>query len=269
VALFFHDNLEFHYLDRGSGLPVVFQHGLGGNIDKIFSLLELPSGSRLIGMDCRGHGRTNALGPVEELRFDRFTDDLIALLNQLGVERAVIGGTSMGAGVALNCALRYPRRVLGLVLLRPAWLDSPNEPNARLFGTIAQLLQVHELQEAQKLFTQTALFESIAKASSDSAESLLAFFSDPRVSETTTLLEHIPRDAPSRDRAQWRGISQPALVLATHGDPVHPFAFAEVLARHIPNAQFLALTPKSVSLARYKSDLNTAVADFLHTQFLC
>jgi pimeloyl-ACP methyl ester carboxylesterase len=269
VPLFLHDNVQFHYLDRGSGLPVVFQHGLGGNIEKMFSLLDLPRGSRLIGMDCRGHGRTSDLGPLENLRFDAFADDLIALLNQLSIERAVIGGTSMGAAVALNCALRFPQRVLGLVLLRPAWLDSPNEPNARLFGTIAQLLRAHEPGEAQKTFRQTALFESVVKAAPDSAESLLAFFSDPRVSETAALLDHIPRDAPSRDRAEWRRISQPALVLATHGDPVHPFAFAEVLARHIPSCQLRALTPKSISLTRYTSELNAAITDFLQTHFLC
>ena len=83
------------------------------------------SGVRLLSLDCRGHGGTRPLGPRTSSPFSSFADDVAALMDHLGLQRAVVGGISMGAGVALNLAFRYPQRVVGLVLAHPAWLDSP------------------------------------------------------------------------------------------------------------------------------------------------
>ena len=57
----------------------------------------------------------------------------------LRLEQAVVGGISLGSAVAVNTALRYPERVLGLVLSRPAWIDRPLPENVRLYSTIAEL----------------------------------------------------------------------------------------------------------------------------------
>jgi pimeloyl-ACP methyl ester carboxylesterase len=263
MPFFSRDNLEFHYLDRGSGVPVFFQHGLGGETAKIFSLLTLPPGFRLLGMDCRAHGKTKPLGNLEKPRFDSMADDLVGLMDHLQIARAVFGGTSMGAGVALNCALRYPQRVLGLVLLRPAWLDGPNKANAKLFGFIAELIRDHGPPAASDIFKLSEPYLAIARDCPDSAASLLALFLDPRALETVDRLELIPQDAPNRDRSQWRGLAVRTLVMATRADPIHPFEYGQVLAQEIPGARFEELTPKSISLARYTSDLNRSLADFL------
>ena len=66
-------------------------------------------------------------------------DDLVALLDHLEIERAVVGGISLGSAVAVNMALRYPERVRGLVLSRPAWIDRPLPENVRLYSMIAEL----------------------------------------------------------------------------------------------------------------------------------
>lgn len=263
MPFFSRDNLEFHYLERGRGVPVFFQHGLGGETEKIFSLLTLPPGFRLLGMDCRAHGKTKPFGNLENPGFDSMADDLVGLMDHLQIARAVFGGTSMGAGVALNCALRYPQRVLGLVLLRPAWLDSPNKANAKLFGFVAGLIREHGPQAASNVFKQSEPYLAIARDCPDSAASLLALFLDPRALETVDRLELIPQDAPNRDRSLWRGLAVPTLVMATRADPIHPFEYGQVLAREIPGARFEELTPKSISLAQYTSDLNRSLADFL------
>ena len=69
---------------------------------------------------------------VDKLTIATLADDLIGLLDHLGIEQAVIGGISLGAAVAVNVALRYPERVLGLVLSRPAWIDGPLPENVAL-----------------------------------------------------------------------------------------------------------------------------------------
>lgn len=264
---FSRDNLEFHYLDRGSGWPLFFQHGLGSETERIFSLLSLPPGFRLLGMDCRAHGKTRPLGEIEKLRFDSMADDVIGLMDHLQISRGVLGGTSMGAGVALNCALRHPQRVAGLVLLRPAWLDAPNQENAKLFGLIARMLRDHGPEKGLDRFEQSDAYLNIARQSSDAADSLLALFLDPRALETVDRLERIPQDAPNHDRSEWRLITVPTLVLSTHVDPIHPFEYGQMLVREIPGARFEELTPKSVNLAQYTSDLNNRLAHFLQTRF--
>jgi hypothetical protein len=57
-------------------------------------------------------------------------------------------------------------------------------------------------------------------------------------------------------------------VLATKGDPIHPFDYGEVLAREIPAAKFQALPSKSAGLDRYTTELNRCLAEFLQSHFL-
>ncbi len=267
MPFFKRDGIHFHYMDGGRGVPLLFQHGLGSDVEKIFTLIKTPPGFRLLGMDARAHGKTTPLGDVGKLLFNLFADDVIALLDHLQVSSAIIGGTSMGAGVALNCALRYPQRLQGLVLLRPAWLDAPNARNANIFGLIARLLREHGAKAGLEQFRANSVYSAMAAESSDSAASLLALFEDPRALETVAKLEQIPADAPNRDRKEWGRISVPTLVLANRQDPIHPFEFGQVLAREIPGAQLQELTPKSVDLARYTAELREHLASFLQTHF--
>src|SRR5437773_1155586 len=117
------DGLSFHYREAGEGTPFVFQHGLGGDVNQPFGLFSPPPGLRLLAFDCRAHGETRPLGDPVKLSLASFAEDLLIFLDHLGIERAVVGGISMGAAVALNFVLRFPGRSLGLVLSRPAWLD--------------------------------------------------------------------------------------------------------------------------------------------------
>ncbi len=147
-----HDGLHFQYRDEGYGLPFVFQHGLGGDQSQPRAVYNPAPGVRLIGFDFRGHGETRPLGDVVKLTIDSLADDLVALLDHLAIERAIIGGISLGSAVAANTALRYPLRVLGLVLSRPAWIDRPLPANVQLYSTIASLLQTSARRKASSDF---------------------------------------------------------------------------------------------------------------------
>lgn len=263
MPFFDHDGLRFHYLDRGQGLPFVFQHGLGGDLSQPFGLYTPPPGVRLIGFDARAHGETRPLGDVHRVALAPFADDLIALLDHLAVPRAVVGGISMGAAVALNAALRYPGRVLGLVLVRSAWLDRPLPENARAFTHVAQHLLKFGPVEGRTRYLATPEYQAIAAEFPDAARSLEGQFLDPRAEECVVRLERIPHDSPCHDRSEWATIAVPALVLGNHHDPVHPWDFAQTLSQLIPGAELSELTPQSVSLARHADDLQTAIDRFL------
>ena len=144
MPLFEASGITFHYADdHNDGPPFVFQHGLGADISQPMSFFGEGCPFRLISMDCRGHGKTVPLGDPQFLKFNSLTDDIINLLDHLNLPKVVIGGISMGAGVALNFAVRHPERTRALILSRVSWLTEPLPPNLTVFPKIAGLIREH------------------------------------------------------------------------------------------------------------------------------
>ena len=267
MPTFTHDQIHFHYHEIGAGVPFIFQHGLGGDVSQTFGIFQPPPFIRMIGFDARGHGQTQPLGDPEKLRFDAFADDLRALLDHLKIDRAIVGGISMGAAIALNFALRFPDRTLGLVLSRPAWLDAPHRWNVQMFTLISKLLREHGAKAGQALFRQTPEYQETHRQWPDVALGLALQFENPQAEAAAVKLEHIIKDTPSRDRREWDAIRVPTLILANPLDPIHPYEFGEELARRIPRAEFRELTAKSVSLELHVADLQRYLGDFLKQHF--
>jgi alpha/beta hydrolase fold len=112
----------FYYASVGDGLRFVFQHGMGADTTQPLGFGGDLRGWRTIAMDCRGHGHTEATLARARISFAQFSHDLAALLDVLRIERAVIGGISMGAALAIAFGLAHPERVAGLILVRPPGL---------------------------------------------------------------------------------------------------------------------------------------------------
>ncbi|MCK1795939.1 alpha/beta hydrolase [Streptomyces sp. XM4193] len=74
------------------------------------------AGHRVIVPDLRGYGRSALPAGAERTHLSDFADDLVALLDRLGVSDAVVGGVSMGGQIAMDLAVRHPGRVRALVL---------------------------------------------------------------------------------------------------------------------------------------------------------
>ncbi|MFI5456996.1 MAG: alpha/beta fold hydrolase [Isosphaerales bacterium] len=265
---FTHDDLCFRYRDEGCGLPFVLQHGLGGDLNQPFGLYRPAARVRLIAFDMRGHGETRPLGDVDKLTIDTLADDLIALWDYLRIEQGVVGGISLGSAVAANVALRYPERVLGLVLSRPAWIDRPVPENVDRYATIARLIRELGPKEGLERFRTTPEFQAIERESPDCARSLEGQFEHPRAEECVSRLERLAADTPCHDRALYRNLRVPTLILGNHQDPIHPWALATSLRQLIPNSELREITPKSVSLDRHAADVQRAIDDFLTRHFL-
>lgn len=262
-----HQGIHFWWIEKGpgagQGLPFVFQHGLGGDRRGPLELYAYDPRVRLIALDCRAHGKTQPVGDVNKLRFDTFADDIIALLNYLQIEHFVAGGISMGAGVALNLALRYPERVLGLLLVRPAWLAAPAPPNLDGIVAAGQLIRDFGVEEGRQRFLASPLYEQIAHVSPYTASSLLAQFDEPRAADAWPRLLQLPGDAPNRDPAAWRMIQAPTLILGTDADPIHPCVYAETLADAIPGAHLVKTPSKALDQRAYTEAARAEIARFL------
>src|SRR5262245_34317776 len=140
MPFFQHDDIRIYYDVIGTGEPLVICHGLTGDRNAAKELFADFTGRRLIFADARAHGMTEPLGPESKLCFAQFAADLRALLRHLEIDNAVVGGISMGAGIAVRTAIDFPDVVRGLILIRPAWLDARFPNNLSLLPLIAQLL---------------------------------------------------------------------------------------------------------------------------------
>lgn len=263
MPTFEHDGIKFHYEESGSGLPFFFQHGLGADVTQPFGLFKPPPGIRLIAFDTRAHGRTRPTGDPARLRFEIFGEDLFELMRHLNTDRSIVGGISMGAALALHFTLRWPERVIGLVLSRPAWVEAPCPWNVKMFTLIAHLIRKHGAQQGLIEFRRTSEYRETLEKWPDVANSLCLQFQNPRIEETAFKLERIIKDAPHPDRREWTRVRVPTLILGNKLDPIHPFAYAEELACAIPNTQFLEITSKSVDLERHNADVQSALDRFL------
>lgn len=263
MPYFEREGIHFHYVDEGEGIPFIFQHGLGGDVQQTADVYAAQAGIRFVSMDCRGHGETRPVGDEAAFTFDHFADDVVAFMDHLGLTSAVVGGISMGAGVSLNIALRYPERVKGLVLSRPAWLDQPMPDNLRVLTEVARYIRHYGAAKGLKHFLQTDVYQTILAEAPDVAKSVVGQFTHPRAEETVVKLERMPQDTPCADRAAWAGIHVPTLVLGNPVDPMHPYEMAETLAAGIPKAELRELTSKSVDKARHVQEARTFIGAFL------
>jgi pimeloyl-ACP methyl ester carboxylesterase len=264
MPLFEANGITFHYADdHHDGPPFLFQHGLGADISQPMSFFGEDYPFRLISMDCRGHGKTVPLGDLQFLKFNSLTDDITNLLDYLNLSPVVIGGISMGAGVALNFAVRHPERTRALILSRVSWLTEPLPPNLIVFPKIAGLIREHGAHRAKELFASTTEYQTALQSSPANAASWMLQFLRERADETFEILESIPNDVPTPDIASWRKIDLPTLVLANRNDPQHPFEYGQALAREIPGARFTEITAKAISGQKHVEDVRREILQFI------
>ena len=95
----------------------------------------------MICVDLLGHGRSDQPDDLRLYSMPLFAEQVVALLDHLGLERAVVGGTSLGANVALELAVRHPERVEGLFIEMPV-LDNALAAVAAIFAPILLGLRV-------------------------------------------------------------------------------------------------------------------------------
>src|SRR5829696_2094829 len=115
--------------DAGEGTPVVLLHGLTATRRYVVmgSRSLERSGHRVVAYDARGHGESAPAPLPDAYGYDVLAGDLEAVLDELGIERAVLAGASMGAHTIARLALESPGRVAGLVLVTPAFMPGARD----------------------------------------------------------------------------------------------------------------------------------------------
>lgn len=119
------DGLRLHYLDNGSGEPVLFIHGSGpgasGHSNFKLNYPEFAAaGHRVLVPDLPGYGASDK--PETDYTLDFFVDAMFGLLDALDIARCTLVGNSLGGAIAIKMALDQPQRIARLVLMAPGGL---------------------------------------------------------------------------------------------------------------------------------------------------
>jgi pimeloyl-ACP methyl ester carboxylesterase len=108
------NGINLYYEVHGTGRPLILLHGGLGSGEMFGPILPaLTERHQVIAVDLQGHGRTADIDrPLDP---DLMADDIAALIDHLELDRPDLVGYSLGGGVALRAALRYPDRIRRLV----------------------------------------------------------------------------------------------------------------------------------------------------------
>jgi 3-oxoadipate enol-lactonase len=228
--------------DDGDGAVLVLLHGGGPDHRSLIPLArELADLHPVVLPDIRGYGRSVCADPSRHT-WGQYAADVIALLDHLGVRRAIVGGAGIGTTITLRTAVAYPDRVHALVLV-----------------------SVEDIEDDQAKEAETVFLDAFAARVR--AEGIEAAW-EPILQNLAPIIgvmvrEAIPRSDPAsiaaaaaigHDRAFWSVdelavISAPTLVIPGM-DERHPTALAEDLARILPQGQLASVT--------LSADLHTA-----------
>jgi pimeloyl-ACP methyl ester carboxylesterase len=218
----------------GGGRVIVLTHGLLMN-RRMFERLGpalAERGNRVICVDLLGHGRSDQPNDLRLYSMPLFAEQVLALLDHLGLERAVVGGTSLGANVALELAVRHPERVEGLFIEMPV-LDNALAGVAAIFSPILLGLRM-----GRPLVEVSSRAASLIPRSSFLVDIGLDWARrrpDPSIAVLEGLL--LGETAPPREQRVL--IDQPALVVGHPRDPLHPFSDSGMLVEELGNARLV------------------------------
>lgn len=250
-----------HYRTSGQGKPFIFQHGLSSQLQQAQQLLSGLEGIQLISMDCPGHGQA-PLPDGQTPSFRYYANQVLQLMDDLDLEDAIIGGISMGSGIALELAQRWPQRVKALVLVRPAWLDKKNPPS---LGILAEAADYIGQPQGKEKFKKRADFQAIYQKLPQAAESILGVFAPTQRPELPLVLGSLIGDRPFTSRDQLKEIQQPTLLIGNQDDPLHPFQMAKVIQEHLPNCQLEKVTSRYLDNNQHQKDVFQLVSKFITT----
>jgi pimeloyl-ACP methyl ester carboxylesterase len=227
----------------GAGLPIVLLHGLTATRRYVVmgSTALQRAGHRVIAYDARGHGRSTPAPDPSAYGYERLAEDLRAVLDAAGIERALLAGASMGAHTALRFALAHPERVAALALITPAFDPDERAGEASFAGwdALARGLREGGVEGFVDAYDLQALPESLRATVATVLRQRLSAHEHPAA--VADALEVVPRSRPVDSLEQLAAIAVPTLVVASRdeADPGHPLAVGERYARAIPGARLV------------------------------
>jgi pimeloyl-ACP methyl ester carboxylesterase len=260
MPTFRHEGHRLAYTIHGEGpRTLVLVHGLllSQKMHGPLARALAQRGHRVVTLDLLGHGKSDRPHDMTLYSMGFFGEQMIALLDHLELDEAVLGGTSLGANATLEAAAHAPERVRGMVIEMPV-LD-----NALLAAAVAFTPLMVALTFGEPVMRAVA---SAAKRVPTGRGPWLADVAldtirqDPAPSAAVLHGLFFGRTAPHKNLR--RQLRAPALVIGHHRDPVHPFSDSGALAKELPNARLVEAS-SILELRLTPERLTAEIGDFL------
>jgi 3-oxoadipate enol-lactonase len=263
------NGIDVHYEVSGKGPAIVWLHGLMGSIARQRQVNEgidglERRGFRLISYDARGHGESGFTEDEADYSWAAHAEVLAALLQHLGIERTLLGGGSMGAGVSLTFALDHPGRVDKLVLVAPPPFADTFEPAKQLFNGFATLIEAQGIEKAVEVAMQLPQFAELKDTQPEEYEQIREWLLSQRPRAVVPAIRGL-LNGPPLPEDRFSEIKAPALIVAHPDDPIHPQSSAERLHADIAGSR-LIVAPEMMYFQEHHDELLEAIAAFLHSE---
>ena len=242
------NGVAINYIDEGTGPVVVLVHGFAASLRSNWQAPGIidaivRSGRRVVALDCRGHGRSGK--PLDPRAYEgtKISDDVIALMDHLGVDKADLVGYSMGGMLSASLLVRHPERFRTVTL---AGVGDRMVLGMRTRDWSEAMAHAMDARSAREATTDTARdFRMMAEALGNDLKALAA-------------MQRAQRGG--YDPARLRDVKLPVMVLLGESDLlVGP---ADELAAAIPGAK-LVKVPGNHLTAVVAPELKRAIVHFL------
>ena len=234
--------------DEGAGDTIVMLHGGMANHQAVLRYVQpLADRYRVITPDIRGNGRSWYSGAIT---FDQLADDVVALLDAIGVDRAAVGGVSGGSGVAIRAALRHPTRVSHLVIAQPVYAGADRGYTDAQRNTFAMMDAVASRAVVDGIDVLRPLYQNLPDAIRERALAMMSTFDPASVVSTSRFIASGAQ--PFSTASDLGALSTPTL-LVRGSDPLHPAEVSDLYVEHLRRCTAVASS----------ADMPTAIADLL------
>lgn len=260
------NDIRLSYREGGHGRPLVLVHGFAGRAKFWEPQVEKLSGRyRVVTYDARGHGASAV--PSSDAAYDEaiFVEDLRYLLGQLGIERACVGGLSMGGNIALRFGLTHPELVESLIVCDAgSGSDDPEGWRQRSYG-LASLVEHQGIEAFAEVVLASPPLAQFVQQGPEKVQWLRRILSGHRPEGLIRTLrgEQATRPALYAYEEQLRAFHKPALIVVGEHDQasLKPSAF---LSEALPNAELFVM-PGAGHLTSLEDpeQFNTRVEEFL------
>ncbi len=246
--------------EAGEGVPVVLLHGLTATRRYIVmgsKNLER-SGHRVIAYDARGHGRS---GPAPEYGYDALAADLLAVLDDRGIDRAVLAGASMGAHTLIRFALDHPQRAGALVVVTPAFDPDAADRGLERWDALARGLREGGVDGFIAAYGEPRVPEAHRDTVRTVLRQRLSAHEHPDA--VADALSAVPRSDAFGTWDDLARLDLPVTIVASRDevDPEHPYAIGERYAETIAGARLVSEEPGKSPLAWQGGQLSRVIAE--------
>ena len=248
---------EIYYEEAGSGPPIILSPGgLNGLLETFRPVMEgLSQEHRVISYDRRFGGQSRS--PMVVQTWDLVCQDLVDLMDALGIDQAYLGGGSFAPGISLGCAARYPNRVRAVF---PSNIAGGIICDSFLGGKLFRSLDMALKQGMKAVVAALDRDDRCSPFVPDQVKYDQEFKStleamDPEdfaqvMRDTIRALFDGPYVSLGMTKETLKGVGAPVMVMPGHDD-VHPREVAETVHRLIPNSQWAEVPPNAEAPEQY------------------